>query len=79
MHPLRKSPRCLLYAGLAVFVFCYVVYTYYGEQVIRKFLHQNWDKSIKVDWDSIPFTDEELERHQKGIKAADCEPMAVPL
>jgi len=71
MHPLRKAFGCLLYAGLAVFVVCYVVYTYYGEQVIRKFLHQNWDKSIKVDWDSLPLSDEELHRYQEGIQADD--------
>ena len=56
MHPLRKVLGCLLYAILAVFIVCYVVYTTYGENVIRKLLHHNWDQSIK---------DEELETYHE--------------
>ena len=71
MHPLRKAIGCLLYATLAVFMVCYVLYSYYGENVIRKFLHENLDRSIKVDWDSIPLTEEELLKYRVGIEADD--------
>jgi hypothetical protein len=71
MHPLRKAIGCFLYATLAVFTVCYVLYSYYGENVIRKFLHENLDRSIKVDWDSIPLTEEELLKYRVGIEADD--------
>jgi len=71
MHLLRKTIGCLLYVTLAVFLFCYIVYTHFGENVIRKFLHDYWDSSIEVDWDALPFTDEELLRYQNGIQVDD--------
>jgi len=47
------------------------VYSYFGENVIRKFLYDYWDRSIDVDWDALPFTDEELHRYQDGIEVDD--------
>ena len=47
------------------------MYSYFGENVIRKFLHDYWNTSIEVDWDALPFTDEELLRYQDGIEVDD--------
>mgnify|MGYP003626975187 FL=1 len=54
MHPLKKAFGCLVYAAMVMFVFCYIAYIYYDENVIRKFLYDHWDRSIEVDWDAIP-------------------------
>lgn len=71
MKAAQKIFGVVVYGTLVFFVLCYVVFARYGENVIRKFLHDHWDRSIEVDWDSLPLSDDELHRYQEGIQADD--------